>query len=166
MIVNAYIGLGGNEGDVKSSFRTALNLLDKHHHCKLTGCSSLYRSVAVTLDEQEQADYLNAACKLETDLLPDKLLDLLQSIELQLGRKREKRWGARTLDLDLLIYGDHDIASDRLTVPHPQLPHRNFVIQPLLDIDGSLCLPSIGPLAELAKTLGWDGLERLKEEIS
>lgn len=163
-MVTAYIGLGGNQGDVNYSFTIALELLAKHSRCELISTSSRYRSKALTIDGETQPDYLNAACKITTDLPAEELLDLLQSIEQQLGRTREKRWGSRTLDLDLLAYEDHCINSDRLTVPHPQLPYRNFVVQPLMDLDGNLHLPSIGPLKELAETLGWDGLERLKEE--
>ncbi|GAA6154406.1 2-amino-4-hydroxy-6-hydroxymethyldihydropteridine diphosphokinase [Pseudoteredinibacter isoporae] len=159
-----YIGLGGNQGDMQCNLQTALKLIDAHEACQLITCSSWYRSKALTLDNEEQADYLNAVCKISTDLEAERLLDLLQSIELKLGRTRKKRWGARTVDLDILLYGDARINSPRLTIPHPQLQNRNFVVQPLMEIDGALEIPAIGSLKVLAKALGWEGLQRVNEE--
>ncbi|MBB6522983.1 2-amino-4-hydroxy-6-hydroxymethyldihydropteridine diphosphokinase [Pseudoteredinibacter isoporae] len=163
-MIAAYIGLGGNQGDTQSNLRMALKLIDDNQKCKVIKCSSWYCSKALTLDDEEQADYLNAVCEISTELDAEALLDLLQSIEHELGRVREKRWGARTVDLDILLYGNTDINSERLTVPHPQMQHRNFVILPLLEINSELEIPSIGSLKVLAKALGWEGLQRLNEE--
>ncbi len=160
----AYIGLGGTQGDMQSNLQHALELIDNNSECQLIECSSWYRSKALTLDDKEQADYLNAACKISTELAAVSLLDLLQSIEQQFGRIREKRWGARTVDLDILLYGNDTINTDRLTIPHAQLQYRNFVVLPLLEIDSELDIPSIGSLKVLAKALGWEGLQRLNKE--
>lgn len=163
-MTTAYIGLGGNQGDMQSNLQHALELIDNNSKCQLIACSSWYRSKALTLDNEEQADYLNAACKISTELAAEALLDLLQSIEQKLGRVRKKRWGARTVDLDILLYGNETIKTDRLIVPHPQLANRNFVALPLLEIDKELDIPSIGSLKVLAKALGWEGLQRLNKE--
>ncbi|PAV27544.1 2-amino-4-hydroxy-6-hydroxymethyldihydropteridine diphosphokinase [Tamilnaduibacter salinus] len=90
---------------------------------------------------QDQPDFVNGAAALETRLSAEALLDRLQSIEQDHARERLEHWGPRTLDLDLLLFGDQCIRTDRLTVPHAELPNRDFVLQPLLDIDRDLTLP-------------------------
>lgn len=163
-MTEAFIGLGANQGDVLTTLRSALKLIEAHEQCQLLACSSFYRSKALTLDDEPQDDYLNAACKIETQLEAIQLLDFLQSIEDKLGRVRQKRWGARTIDLDILLFGQQQINSSRLAVPHPQLSNRNFVMQPLLELDEDLEIPTMGSLKISAKALGWEGLERLPEE--
>ena len=158
-MIAAYIGLGGNLGEPEAHLRAAFDALAALPDSHLAAVSSLYRSRAI--GPGEQPDYLNAAARLDTLLAPEALLDALQAIEHAAGRERLLRWGARTLDLDLLLYGDQVIASERLSVPHPHLPERNFVLQPLLEIAPALCLPDGRPLRPLAEASGWDGLERL-----
>lgn len=105
----------------------------------------------------DQPDYVNGVARLQTRLQPHALLDVLQTIEQQQGRERHFRWGARTLDLDLLLYGDHNIDDDRLTVPHPRLTDRAFVLVPLNDIAPHLVLPnghSVGSLLPLLPAAG------------
>ena len=110
--------------------------------------SSVYRSAAV--GPGGQADYLNAVLQLDTRLRPAELLAGLQAIEQAQGRVRTIRWGARTLDLDILLYGDRQIATDSLTIPHPELHRRNFVLYPLAEITGPhLVLPDGTELATL-----------------
>lgn len=163
-MTEAFIGLGANQGDVLTTLKSALELIDAHPQCQLLACSSFYRSKALTLDDEPQDDYLNAACKIETQLEAIQLLDFLQSIEDKLGRVRQKRWGARTIDLDILLFGQQQINSSRLAVPHPQISNRNFVMQPLLELDEDLEIPTMDSLKISAKAIGWEGLERLPEE--
>lgn len=98
---------------------------------------------------QDQPDFINGAVWLRTALTPLSLLDQLQAIERAHGRERLQHWGPRTLDLDLLIFGDETITETRLTVPHPELPNRDFVLQPLLDLDPALALPDGTAIADL-----------------
>ncbi|MCV6624520.1 MAG: 2-amino-4-hydroxy-6-hydroxymethyldihydropteridine diphosphokinase [Cellvibrionaceae bacterium] len=158
----AFIGLGGNLGPVRDNLERALELLGQHPECRLIARSSWYQSRALVLDDEPQDDYLNAVCELRTELEPLPLLDLLQSIETQLGRQRHKRWGARTVDLDLLLYGQLELQTERLQLPHPGLGQRNFVLQPLLQLAPELRLPNGQSIAQAAATQGWEGLQKLE----
>ncbi len=133
-MTRAYIGLGSNLGEPEHQLRTALRALDRIPATRLLQPSSFYRSRAV--GPGEQPDYLNAVAALETGLSPHELLDHLQRIELEQGRVRSLHWGPRTLDLDILLYDDREICDRRLTVPHPRLAERNFVLHPLAEITG------------------------------
>ena len=126
----AYIGLGSNLGDSRQILLEAVQKLATLGTVKT---SRLYQSPP--MGPQDQPNYLNAVAQLETDLAPLVLLDELQRFEQESGRVRLRRWGERTLDLDLLIYGQEHIQNDRLTVPHVGLFERDFVVIPLLDLD-------------------------------
>jgi 2-amino-4-hydroxy-6-hydroxymethyldihydropteridine diphosphokinase len=128
----ACIGLGSNLGDSLAVMREARDALAARPGCRLRASSAIYRSGAV--GPGEQPDYLNAALAIDTQLTAAALLDILLELEQRAGRVRGERWGPRTLDLDLLLYGDEHIDSSRLQVPHPRLFERNFVLQPLADI--------------------------------
>jgi 2-amino-4-hydroxy-6-hydroxymethyldihydropteridine diphosphokinase len=130
MPATAYIGIGSNVGDRELHCRKAIELLGEAE--KLTAVSSLYCTEPVGYQEQE--DFINAVAAVETDRSPEELLDLCRSIEDRLGRKREMRWGPRTADLDLLLYGDRVISLPGLVVPHPRLAERKFVLVPLAEI--------------------------------
>ena len=134
----------------------AINELNQLNHCRITSCSRLYQSAPIGV--AGQPDYCNAVVALKTCLLPEVLLDALQSLENDHQRIRKERWGARTLDLDILLYGSAVIHSSRLIIPHPEMHLRNFVIYPLADINPSLCLPSGQRISELCHQLGDDGL--------
>ena len=135
-----YISLGSNLCDPETQLRKALTALEQLPDTHIKRVSSLYRSAAV--GPGTQPNYLNAVLLLATDLSPTALLDATQQIEMNQGRVREVRWGARTLDIDLLLYGDLQIDSTRLTVPHPRMRQRNFVLYPLREIsDTNLVLP-------------------------
>ena len=134
-MTRAYIGLGANLGDPGQQLHTALDLLDKEQQVTVVRVSPVYRSAP--LGPAGQPDYFNAAAALETGLSALALLDVLQRVEQALGRKRGERWGPRVIDLDLLLYGDEMIDQPRLQVPHPELPQRNFVLQPLIDLCGA-----------------------------
>jgi 2-amino-4-hydroxy-6-hydroxymethyldihydropteridine diphosphokinase len=122
----------------------------------------VYESLAV--GPGEQPDYLNAVLELTTDVAAGALLELLQSIEHAAGRVRTQRWAARTLDLDLLLHGDTRQEQERLTLPHPRLAQRNFVVYPLCDLAPELRLPDGTALAELRRRLPSDGL-RLADAV-
>ena len=131
-----YIGLGSNLGDSTAYLNSAIAALQSCEHLSALQVSPFYCSKPH--GPQDQPDYLNAVARFETSLQPEKLLDLLQMIENDNARVREGvvRWGARTLDLDLLFYGDQIINTKRLTVPHPQICKRAFVLLPLADLLG------------------------------
>lgn len=136
--VTAAIALGGNLGDPPATLATALHRLAAHPGISIMACSPLYRSTAI--GPEGQPDYANAVILISTLLPPLPLLDILQQLENEAGRLRMVRWGARTLDLDLLLFGEDSISHPRLQVPHPEMTQRQFVMRPLHDIapDGTL----------------------------
>ncbi|ENX47230.1 2-amino-4-hydroxy-6-hydroxymethyldihydropteridine diphosphokinase [Acinetobacter sp. NIPH 542] len=133
MTITTYIGLGSNLGDSRQILSEAIAKLKTLGMVKV---SRLYQSPP--MGPQDQPNYLNAVAKLITDLAPLDLLDHLQRFEQEAGRVRLRRWGERTLDLDLLIYGNEKIHNERLTVPHIGILQRDFVVIPLLDLDADL----------------------------
>ncbi|MEY2699608.1 MAG: 2-amino-4-hydroxy-6-hydroxymethyldihydropteridine pyrophosphokinae [Pseudomonadota bacterium] len=161
--VTAYIGLGGNLGDVAAVFRAVCAELDRMPDLQLVARSGLYRSRP--MGPSDQPDYLNAVIAVTTRLAPLALLDALQRMELLHGRvRKEERWGARTLDLDLLLYADQIIHSERLSVPHYGLPQREFVLYPLAEIaPPGFSVPGIGLLASLLQDCPLNGLERIDD---
>lgn len=127
----AYIALGSNLSDPPAQLQRAVHALENLPGSRLESISSVYRSRAVG---PAQPDYLNAVAGLRTMLQPIALLNQLQAIEAQQGRQRSVRWGPRTLDLDILLYGDATLHSERLTIPHPRLHERDFALRPLREI--------------------------------
>lgn len=146
---DVYVGLGSNLQNPREQVREALQELGQLPRTRLDRHSSLYRSAP--LGPQDQPDYVNAVACLATELEPLPLLEALQAIEQAHGRVRERQWGARTLDLDILLYGDRVIDLPRLQVPHPQMHRRSFVLKPLLEIAPGLEVPGRGPVAELTQ---------------
>ena len=147
-MIPAYIGLGSNLQEPIRQLRSAVVALGELPDCRLAAFSRVYRSAAV--GPGNQPDYLNAVVRLDTEMAPETLLHELQGIESSHGRIRLERWGARTLDLDILLYGELALATPTLTVPHPALPLRNFVLYPLADISGQkLMLPDGSDLGTL-----------------
>lgn len=137
--VTAYIALGGNLGDARAALRRAAKALNDLPLSKVRRLSSLYKTAPIDSESASGArtlggDYLNAVAALETALSAPDLLEQLQKLELQAGRDRPYRNAPRTLDLDLLLYGSARIESDRLTVPHPRMLQRAFVLVPLAEI--------------------------------
>lgn len=153
-----YIGLGSNLDNPRRQVETALAELDRLPDSRLVTQSLLYRSDPVG---PPQPDYINAVARLDTDLAPLALLDALQALEREHQRVRAEHWGPRTLDLDLLLYGDQCIDQPRLSVPHPQMARRAFVLYPLMDIAPELALPSGTPVASLLSQCPREGLNRL-----
>lgn len=139
----AYIALGSNLSDPPAQLQRAVEALERLPQSRLEKVSSIYRSTAAGLTDQP--DFLNAVAGLHTMLDPDALLTQLQAIETQHGRERSVRWGPRPLDLDLLLYGSTTLHSERLTLPHPRMHERDFVLRPLREIAAhNLVLPN-GP---------------------
>ncbi|MCL5041949.1 MAG: 2-amino-4-hydroxy-6-hydroxymethyldihydropteridine diphosphokinase [Gammaproteobacteria bacterium] len=155
-----YIGLGSNQANPVVQLQQALKALAQLPASQLVGQSSLYRSAP--MGPQDQPDYVNAVACLETALTPLALLDQLQAIEQLHGRERKgERWGPRTLDLDLLLYGKQSIDLPRLTVPHYGLEQRDFVLQPLAELAPQLVLPNGRQITDLLQTCASHGLQRL-----
>ncbi|WP_077035692.1 2-amino-4-hydroxy-6-hydroxymethyldihydropteridine diphosphokinase [Pelomonas sp. KK5] len=142
--VRAYIGLGANLGDLRRTLDEALVALAALPLTELRAASGFYRTAPV---DAGGPDYLNAVVMLDTTLAPEALLDALQAIEQAHGRERPYVNAPRTLDLDLLLYGDRRIVTPRLTVPHPRLHRRAFVLHPLLELTPDLDAPGLGPLS-------------------
>ena len=155
----AYIGLGSNLADPVAQLAAALSALARLPATRLVAQSPFYRSKPV--GPQDQPDFVNGAALLETGLEPLALLDQLQAIEQAHGRQRLKHWGPRTLDLDLLLYGSQTLADERLTLPHPELANRDFVLQPLLDLTPDLALPDGRSIASLRMACPDNRLTRL-----
>jgi 2-amino-4-hydroxy-6-hydroxymethyldihydropteridine diphosphokinase len=130
MPVIAYIGIGSNVGDRVANCRKAIELLAEAGRVVIV--SSLYRTEPVGYHEQE--DFINAVAALETDRTPADLLRVCQTIEDRLGRKRGLRWGPRTVDLDILLYGSQVVSQPGLSIPHPRMAVRKFVLTPLVEI--------------------------------
>jgi 2-amino-4-hydroxy-6-hydroxymethyldihydropteridine diphosphokinase len=158
--VTAYIGLGSNLAEPLSQLATAITELAALPESRLLGQSPFYRSRPV--GPQDQPDFVNGAVSLCTGLTAEELLDQLQAIEQSHGRERTRVWGPRTLDLDLLIFNSQVIDSPRLTVPHPQLPDRDFVLQPLLDLAPDLTLPDGRRIADLRAKCPDNDLQKLE----
>jgi len=159
-MTTAYIAMGSNLSNPSQQLQLALDALSSLPRCRIEKTSSHYRSEA--LGPGEQPDYLNAVVKLQTSLAPAQLLDALQTIENNQGRVRNQHWGARTLDLDILLYGQDKIDTQRLQVPHPRMNQRNFVLYPLAEIaSDKLILPCGGVLGSLLEKCPRGDLQQL-----
>ncbi|WP_298444043.1 2-amino-4-hydroxy-6-hydroxymethyldihydropteridine diphosphokinase [uncultured Ferrimonas sp.] len=146
-MARCYVALGANLGRPELQLSRAIAALGQLPQTDLVNRSQLYRSPPMA--GMEQPDYLNAVACIDTDLAPLALLDALQQIERDNGRERHQHWGARTLDLDLLLYGDQQLELPRLTVPHYGMAERAFVLLPLFEIAPALILPNGQHLASL-----------------
>ena len=156
MPVTAYIALGSNLENPGMQLQRAVDEVASVPGIELTGCSQLYLSDPV--GPEGQPDYCNAVVKIETTLEPIALLDAMQAVENSHSRVRSLRWGPRTLDLDILLYGNQVIESERLTIPHYQMHVRNFVLCPLADISPELVMPDGTTLQSLVAENGRKGL--------
>lgn len=151
--VTAYLGLGANLGDPAATLAAARDELARLPGSRLLARSSLYRTQPVG-GPPGQPDYLNAVVALATSLSAQELLAAGQAVEEQFGRRRRERWGPRTLDIDLLLYGGQVFAEPQLVVPHPRLHRRRFVLAPLCELAPQLVHPSLGqPLRQLLAQL-------------
>lgn len=160
MSARCYVGLGSNLADPHTQIAHALAALNGIESTRLLAVSSLYRSKP--LGPSDQPDYVNAVAMLETCLEPEALLDRLQQIELEQGRvRKQERWGPRSLDLDILLFGSLLIRSQRLTIPHYDMHRRAFVLYPLAEVSPDLTMPDGTRLSALLDDCPYEGLERL-----
>lgn len=158
-MTRVYIALGSNLANPLHQVQSALNALAELPQTKLNATSSLYRTPP--LGPQDQPDYLNAVVALDTDLSAENLLDHTQKIELEHGRvRKDERWGPRTLDLDILLFGDEIINTERLTVPHYDMKNRQFMLYPLAEIAPELHFPTGESLQSIIAQLGAEPLTR------
>jgi 2-amino-4-hydroxy-6-hydroxymethyldihydropteridine diphosphokinase len=159
----ACIGLGGNIGDAAATVRAALDALRALPRTRVVRTSRLYRTPA--WGNTAQPDFINAAALVETDLDPRALLDALLDVERDFGRRRaadgSDRWTARTLDLDLLLYGDETVDEPGLHVPHPHLHERAFALLPLLDVAPEAVIPGRGPARDALAAMATDDIHAL-----
>ena len=159
-MIESYIGLGSNLEDPKTQILRAIESIGEIGRLALTRQSSLYKSAP--MGPQDQAAYINAVVLVETSLSPLALLGRLAAIEEAFGRDRSVgHWGPRVIDLDILLYGQQEIRLRRLTVPHPGLTEREFVVYPLLEISPELTLPGGRRLAEEAHKIPAQTLQKL-----
>lgn len=147
----AYVGLGANLCSREETLRRAVELMGEADGVEVLAVSQLRETEPVGV--VDQPPFLNGAVAVETTRSPRELLDLLLAIELSLGRVREERWGPRTADLDLLVYGDEVVDEPGLRVPHPRLHERRFALEPLADLDPELEIPGRGCLSVLIAEL-------------
>ena len=147
----AYVALGSNLGDRHANLRTAINKL-RGHKINVADVSTFFTTKPYGVTDQP--DFLNAVCRVETDLAPLALLHVLLAVEQEMGRVRKRHWGERNIDLDLLLYDDVCMNTPELTLPHPDMQNRDFVLLPLAELDYELVHPT------LHKTIG-----QLQEEL-
>lgn len=161
-VATAYVGLGSNLDEPEQRVRHALNALDAIARTRLVRHSRLYRTAP--WGRGEQPDFINAVAQLATALAPRELLNALLALEVEQGRLRDgTRWGPRTLDLDLLVYGDVRIAEPGLALPHPHIAERAFVLLPLAEIAPELVIPDAGRVRELLAGVDVHGCTPLEQ---
>ncbi len=156
-----FVALGSNIGDSAAIVEGAFDALAKIRDTRVTGRSSLYRSAAI--GDIPQDDFINAVARVETGLEPLILLLELQAIEHAYYRRRdaESHWGPRTLDLDIILFGNREIDDSHLRVPHPEFQQRRFVLEPMFEIDGDRFIPGYGSLSYLIAQAPAHELHRL-----
>jgi len=167
--IEAWIGLGSNLDNPQQQLELAVETLRQLAPDDTLRCSSFYLSKALVTDRVnpesgQQPDYVNAVVRMETSLTPHALLLQLQAIETLQGRARDEtiaRWSPRTLDLDILLYGDQQIETPDLVVPHPGIRLREFVLYPMYELDPMLVIPGLGELVRLVRRCPMRGMKRL-----
>ena len=158
-MVAAFIGLGSNLDDPQAQLNRAVAILSQTHGITVRQVSSYYRTAP--WGDTAQPDFINAVVQVDTDLAADVLMDTLIQIEVEAGRIRERRWGPRTLDLDLLLYGDTVRDTPQLQLPHPRMHERRFVLEPLAELAPQLTINGRGRVDELLAHLADAGVQRL-----
>jgi 2-amino-4-hydroxy-6-hydroxymethyldihydropteridine diphosphokinase len=159
MADHAVLALGANLGEAATTLADAVSALRRVPGLDVTQVSPVYRTAPV--GGPEQPDYLNMVVLADTTLSPEQLLDATSAIELTAGRTREVHWGPRTLDIDLVVVGDHRLDTERLTLPHPRAHERAFVLLPWLDLDPDAVLPGRGAVSILAAAVADQRAERV-----
>lgn len=158
--VRVFAGIGGNVGDSARTLKAAVSRIERESGVRITAASPVYRNPPV--GPQDQPDYLNAVVELEVQLSPQDLLSRFLAIEAEFGRVRVIRWGPRTLDLDILTYGDRVVDEPGLTIPHPHMHERSFVLVPLADLNPHAVHPVLNRrYCDMAEHVGREGLDRV-----
>ena len=150
-MATAFVGIGSNLGDREAHLRRAIDLISAEDGIEVSGVSEIRETEP--WGPVEQGPFLNGAVRIETALVPRQLLGRLLEIERLMGRVRGERFGPRTIDLDLLVYGDQTVDEPGLTVPHPRLHERRFALEPLADLDPGLTIPGLEPISTLLTRL-------------
>ena len=158
-MIRAYVGLGANLGEPRRQLTEAIIALSGQPETRLAGHSSFYRAAPVGYEDQPE--FLNAVAALDTRLAPGVLLEGLQGIERRHQRERSFPNAPRTLDLDLLLFGDEQVARPGLTVPHPRMHERAFVLRPLLELDPGISIPGKGKASTFLPDSASQGIERI-----
>ena len=161
-MIKVYIGLGSNLDDPQYQLKKAIISLGIVPSTSVVKTSSFYKSKPI--GPQDQPDYINAVVELATELSAHVLLDYLRGIENEHGREREIKWGARTLDLDILLFGDEIIQDDHLVIPHVEMHKRGFVLLPLDEISPDCMIPGFGAVSSLLQQINTDDLVKLTQE--
>lgn len=138
--IEVFLGLGSNVGDRQGHIDQALTQLDTENQIRIDSISSIIKTSPIGWTDQAQ--FLNGVVKIETALSPFDLLKTIKRIEIQVGRKKRRRWGPREIDLDILIYGDLVLDHPQLTIPHPEMIHRRFVLEPFSEIQPDFVHPT------------------------
>lgn len=157
----AYVGIGSNLDDPAGQVLSAMAALERIPATSVAARASLYRSAPV--GKLDQPDFVNSVAALDTALEPQQLLEQLLAIEASHGRRRGERNAARTLDLDLLLFGERRIDAPALSVPHPRMHERAFVLLPLAEIDAQACVPGRGRVRELLQAVTGQQVTRMQE---
>ncbi len=158
MTIRAYIGIGANLGDAKTMVEYAIQKLGDLPQTQFKQASSLFITAPI---DSSGDDFINAVAEIETDLTAQSLLEQLQTLELACGRERPYRNAPRTLDLDLLLYDQQTIQTEHLTVPHPRMTERAFVLIPLLQLDPFIDIPGKGAAHQFAQAVADQGIRKL-----
>lgn len=159
-MTRAFVGLGSNVGEPPRQLQDALQELDALPETRVAATSAFYRSAP--LGYLDQPEFLNAVAELDTALAAETLLENLQAIEKRHGRVRSFAGAPRTLDLDLLLYGDAVVSTPRLTLPHPRMHERAFVLEPLAEIAPDISIPGKGRARELLAACAGQSIERMR----
>jgi 2-amino-4-hydroxy-6-hydroxymethyldihydropteridine diphosphokinase len=157
-----YLGLGTNLGDREGNLKKAIDLIREFPVTNLLEISKVYETKPWGYNNQDS--FLNLCLKIETQLAPQELLKKCQSVESKLKRKRLMKWGPRTIDVDILLYGDLDLKEENLIIPHPRIAERAFVLIPLAELDEGLLING-KDITDLIMELGKDGVEEYKEAL-
>ncbi|OCL25364.1 2-amino-4-hydroxy-6-hydroxymethyldihydropteridine diphosphokinase [Orenia metallireducens] len=157
-----YLGLGTNLGDREGNLKKAIDLIREFPVTNLLEISKVYETEPWGYNNQDS--FLNLCLKIETQLAPQELLKKCQSVESKLKRKRLMKWGPRTIDVDILLYGDLDLKEENLIIPHPRIAERAFVLIPLAELDEGLLING-KDITDLIMELGKDGVEEYKEAL-
>ena len=154
-----YIGLGSNLENPKVQIEKALSALNLSNGVAVNEVSSFYESKPLL--DMPGPNYINAVCSIKTSMDAIDLLDVCQGIENDQKRVREVKWGSRTIDLDILLYGQQVISSERLSIPHPEITNRAFVLAPMYEIDKEIKIPLLGPIKKLIERVNTQDLKKL-----